>query len=106
MTLFEGSSNLFFCISRLKLNLTEGVGFEPTRVYKDPTGFRDRRLRPLGHPSELIITVCCIILIVLHIFIATEIATVTSEKLMSSGIKKVCLNLPETTKIENPTFSH
>jgi ATP-dependent DNA helicase DinG len=29
------------------------VGFEPTRAHKGPTGFRDRRLRPLGHPSML-----------------------------------------------------
>ena len=29
----------------------EGVGFEPTRPVAGPTGFQDRRLRPLGHPS-------------------------------------------------------
>ena len=36
---------------------SEGVGFEPTRVRKDPTGFRDRRLRPLGHPSMILIEI-------------------------------------------------
>ena len=30
----------------------EGVGFEPTRPVAGPTGFQDRRLRPLGHPSD------------------------------------------------------
>jgi hypothetical protein len=32
----------------------EGVGFEPTRVVS-PAGFQDRCLRPLGHPSVLVI---------------------------------------------------
>lgn len=31
----------------------EGVGFEPTRPYKGPNGFQDRRIRPLCHPSCL-----------------------------------------------------
>ncbi len=31
-------------------NLAEGVGFEPTDV--SVNGFQDRRLQPLGHPSE------------------------------------------------------
>ena len=31
--------------------LAEGVGFEPTGPLMRPNGFRDRRLRPLGHPS-------------------------------------------------------
>ena len=32
--------------------LAEGVGFEPTRDLSAPNGFQNRRLRPLGHPSE------------------------------------------------------
>jgi hypothetical protein len=31
-------------------NVAEGVGFEPTDV--SVNGFQDRRLQPLGHPSE------------------------------------------------------
>ena len=38
---------------RAAMNLTwfmaEGVGFEPTGL--SPSGFQDRRLKPLGHPS-------------------------------------------------------
>ena len=30
---------------------TEGVGFEPTAPFED-TGFQDRLLKPLGHPSK------------------------------------------------------
>src|SRR3990170_987224 len=33
--------------------LAEGVGFEPTVRPKTHNGFRDRRLKPLGHPSGL-----------------------------------------------------
>src|SRR6058998_3781579 len=33
-----------------KLHLAEGVGFEPTEL--SLSGFQDRRLKPLGHPSE------------------------------------------------------
>ena len=29
--------------------MAEGVGFEPTGL--SPSGFQDRRLKPLGHPS-------------------------------------------------------
>ena len=36
------------------LELAEGVGFEPTNPL-GVSGFQDRRLRPLGHPSVLII---------------------------------------------------
>ena len=36
--------------------LAEGVGFEPTGPHKRPTGFRDQRLRPLGHPSNEMMT--------------------------------------------------
>jgi hypothetical protein len=32
--------------------LAEGVGFEPTVRRKANNGFQDRRLQPLGHPSE------------------------------------------------------
>src|SRR6266487_2938947 len=32
-----------------KLGLAEGVGFEPTEL--SLSGFQDRRLKPLGHPS-------------------------------------------------------
>ena len=32
------------------LNMAEGVGFEPTELSFN--GFQDRRLKPLGHPSE------------------------------------------------------
>jgi hypothetical protein len=31
-------------------SLAEGVGFEPTELSFN--GFQDRRLKPLGHPSE------------------------------------------------------
>ena len=31
----------------------EGVGFEPTRALAHPSGFQDRRHRPLGEPSLL-----------------------------------------------------
>ncbi len=31
----------------------EGVGFEPTRKLAPPSGFQDRRHRPLGEPSSL-----------------------------------------------------
>jgi hypothetical protein len=31
----------------------EGVGFEPTRKLTPPSGFQDRRHRPLGEPSQL-----------------------------------------------------
>jgi hypothetical protein len=31
----------------------EGVGFEPTRKLTPPSGFQDRRHRPLGEPSWL-----------------------------------------------------
>src|SRR3990172_12174300 len=33
--------------------MAEGVGFEPTVRPKTYNGFRDRRLKPLGHPSGL-----------------------------------------------------
>src|SRR5690606_14357419 len=33
--------------------LAEGEGFEPSRRDVPPNGFRDRLLRPLGHPSTL-----------------------------------------------------
>jgi hypothetical protein len=32
--------------------LAEGVGFEPTELSFN--GFQDRRLKPLGHPSEIL----------------------------------------------------
>ena len=32
-----------------KVRLAEGVGFEPTEL--SLSGFQDRRLKPLGHPS-------------------------------------------------------
>ena len=32
-------------------NMAEGVGFEPTELSFN--GFQDRRLKPLGHPSNL-----------------------------------------------------
>ena len=35
---------------RLRSILAEGVGFEPTELSFN--GFQDRRLKPLGHPSE------------------------------------------------------
>ena len=38
--------------------LAEGEGFEPPRACAH-TGFQDRRLQPLGHPSGLDITVAC-----------------------------------------------
>ena len=31
----------------------EGVGFEPTRPVTRPSGFQDRRHRPLGEPSPI-----------------------------------------------------
>jgi hypothetical protein len=31
----------------------EGVGFEPTRTLARPSGFQDRRHRPLGEPSRV-----------------------------------------------------
>ena len=31
--------------------MAEGVGFEPTELSFN--GFQDRRLQPLGHPSEI-----------------------------------------------------
>jgi site-specific DNA recombinase len=34
-------------------HLAEGVGFEPTRTLPRPSGFQDRRHRPLGEPSRL-----------------------------------------------------
>src|SRR5450759_657784 len=33
-------------------NDAEGVGFEPTRTRERPSGFQDRRHRPLGEPSR------------------------------------------------------
>ena len=33
------------------LSMAEGVGFEPTELPFN--GFQDRRLKPLGHPSNL-----------------------------------------------------
>ncbi len=36
--------------SSLRSSLAEGVGFEPTVLSYN--GFQDRRLKPLGHPSE------------------------------------------------------
>src|SRR5262249_21454317 len=35
-----------------RLNLTEGEGFEPSIRLTTDNGFRDRRIRPLCHPSE------------------------------------------------------
>ena len=35
----------------IKPFLAEGVGFEPTRQVTPPSGFQDRRDRPLCHPS-------------------------------------------------------
>jgi hypothetical protein len=35
----------------LSLLIAEGVGFEPTRTRQRPSGFQDRRHRPLGEPS-------------------------------------------------------
>ena len=34
--------------------VAEGVGFEPTSRFTG-SGFQDRRLKPLGHPSATII---------------------------------------------------
>ena len=39
------------CRVAVSRGLAEGVGFEPTRQENPPSGFRDRRLQPLGHPS-------------------------------------------------------
>src|SRR5262249_54369694 len=36
----------------LSLLVAEGVGFEPTRTRQRPSGFQDRRHRPLGEPSQ------------------------------------------------------
>jgi hypothetical protein len=38
--------------ARLSKNMAEGVGFEPTELSFN--GFQDRRLKPLGHPSEIL----------------------------------------------------
>jgi hypothetical protein len=35
-----------------RVDMAEGVGFEPTRERKPPGGFQDRCLKPLGHPSK------------------------------------------------------
>ena len=32
--------------------MAEGVGFEPTVPVPRDSGFQDRRLKPLGHPSN------------------------------------------------------
>jgi site-specific DNA recombinase len=42
-----------FCVVRGVIDefVAEGVGFEPTRARKRPSGFQDRRHRPLGEPS-------------------------------------------------------
>jgi hypothetical protein len=42
------------CSERTRVDMAEGVGFEPTRERKPPGGFQDRCLKPLGHPSLLI----------------------------------------------------
>ena len=44
----EGNRNAYFCCSER----AEGVGFEPTRTRQRPSGFQDRRHRPLGEPSS------------------------------------------------------
>ncbi len=38
--------------------MAEEVGFEPTELSFN--GFQDRRLQPLGHPSELALMLCTI----------------------------------------------
>jgi hypothetical protein len=40
------------------LVVAEGVGFEPTVLSYN--GFQDRRLKPLGHPSEFVLVPCSI----------------------------------------------
>src|SRR6266536_500168 len=44
-----GTSHTAF---RLVSQSAEGVGFEPTRTVTGPSGFQDRRHRPLGEPSR------------------------------------------------------
>jgi hypothetical protein len=41
------------CSSGFRLVRAEGEGFEPSRDETAPNGFRDRRIRPLCHPSEV-----------------------------------------------------
>jgi hypothetical protein len=43
-----GWQHLLSCLCRS----AEGVGFEPTRTRQRPSGFQDRRHRPLGEPSR------------------------------------------------------
>src|SRR5215472_9541813 len=46
------SSLVYEQVSRpLSPLIAEGVGFEPTRTRQRPSGFQDRRHRPLGEPS-------------------------------------------------------
>ena len=37
--------------------VAEGEGFEPPREREPPGGFQDRCLKPLGHPSKLVISI-------------------------------------------------
>ena len=46
-----GSSSYTHFALRIKC-MAEGVGFEPTSRFTG-SGFQDRRLKPLGHPSTL-----------------------------------------------------
>ena len=39
------------CGATLRANQTEGEGFEPSSDPEARNGFRDRRIRPLCHPS-------------------------------------------------------
>ena len=55
--LLEDSAGALWCSARNDASRlcrsAEGVGFEPTRTRQRPSGFQDRRHRPLGEPSWL-----------------------------------------------------
>ena len=49
---YRGRFSSIVPMFRINKCMAEGVGFEPTSPF-ERSGFQDRRLKPLGHPSTI-----------------------------------------------------